>query len=62
MLPRTLYSGRFAVSIRMDGDDWLVHFEVPPDMEADALQDEFLRAALDEQLREQMRSMDAAVG
>jgi len=56
------YSGKFAVAIRMDGDDWLVHLEVPPDTEADALQGEFLRAALDEQLREQMRSMDAAVG
>ncbi|MFC3716508.1 hypothetical protein ACFONC_10115 [Luteimonas soli] len=62
LLPRTRYSGMFAVSIRMDGDDWLVHFEVPPDMEADSLQDEFLRAPLDEQLRERMRSMDAAAG
>src|SRR5690606_1294333 len=54
------YSGRFAVSIRLDGDDWLVHLEVPPDTEADALQGEFLRAALDEQLREWGRGRTAA--
>ena len=55
------YSGRFAVSIRLDGDDWLVHLEVPPDTEADALQGEFLRAALDEQLRELVRGRTAAL-
>jgi His-Xaa-Ser system protein HxsD len=53
------YSGRFAVVIRMDGDDWLVHLEVPPDTEPEALQGEFLRAALDEQLRELVRGRTA---
>lgn len=55
------YSGKFAVVIRMDGDDWLVHLEVPPDTEVDALQGEFLRAALDEQLRELVRGRMAAL-
>lgn len=55
------YSGKFAVSIRMDGDDWLVHLEAPPDTDAGALQSEFLRAALDEQLRELVRSRTATL-
>lgn len=55
------YSGKFVVSIRMDGDDWLVHLEAPPDMEADALRAEFLRAALDEQLRELVRIRTATL-
>jgi hypothetical protein len=45
----------------MDGDDWLVHLEAPPDTEPDALQGEFLRAALDEQLRELVRGRTAAL-
>ena len=55
------YSGKCAVSIRMAGDDWLVHLEVPPATEPDTLRVEFLRAALDEQLREQVRNRTAAL-
>ena len=55
------YSGKFAVSIRKDGDNWLIYFEGPLNMEADALRAEFLRAALDEQFREQIRNRTAAL-
>ncbi len=55
------YSGKCAVSIRMDGEDWLVHLVLPPDVEPDVLQAEFLRAALDEQLREQIRNRTATL-